>query len=117
MAEREKSKKTATAETNEPQGDARQAEKQQIRGIVVSDKMNKTRVVEVRRRLKHSFYHKMITRRTRLFVHDEANISKTGDLIRAESTRPLSKNKNFRLVEVLTVAAASGTPDAKDALV
>lgn len=72
-----------------------------IRGVVVSDKMNKTRVVEVQRRLTHGLYHKGINRRTRMFVHDEKNESKVGDLVRAESTRKLSKNKSFRIIQVL----------------
>jgi small subunit ribosomal protein S17 len=75
--------------------------KQTLRGVVVSDKMNKTRVIEVERRLTHSLYHKGITKRSRIFVHDEKNETKVGDLIRAESVRPLSKNKAFRVIQVL----------------
>jgi small subunit ribosomal protein S17 len=74
---------------------------QSIRGVVISDKMNKTRVVEVQRRLTHSLYLKGLTKRTRIFVHDEKNEAKVGDLVKAEATRPLSKKKAFRIVEVL----------------
>ena len=75
--------------------------RQTIRGVVVSDKMNKTRVIEVHRRLTHSLYHKGIIKASRIFVHDEKNETKVGDQVRAESTRPMSKNKAFRIIEVL----------------
>jgi small subunit ribosomal protein S17 len=72
-----------------------------IRGLVVSDKMTKTRVIELKRVNRHSLYHKNIARKSRIFIHDEKNESKTGDLVLAGLTRPLSKNKNFALVKVL----------------
>lgn len=75
--------------------------RQTLRGVVVSDKMDKTRVIQVQRRLTHSFYHKGINRRTKILAHDEKNASKVGDVVRAEATRPLSKRKNFRIIEVV----------------
>lgn len=73
----------------------------QIEGIVVSDKMSKTRVVEVKRTIRHALYRKNLIRRSRFFIHDEKNESKIGDVVVAVSTRPLSRHKNFRLLKVL----------------
>ena len=70
-------------------------------GRVVSDKMDKTIVVEISTRKKHSKYHKRLNRSTRLTAHDENNIAKDGDLVKIMETRPLSKTKRFRLVEVV----------------
>lgn len=78
---------------------------QVVRGIVVSDKMMKTRIIEVKRNKRHTLYHKSLSRKTRLFVHDEKNESKTGDLIEAAQTRPLSRHKNFRLLKVISKRA------------
>ena len=75
--------------------------RQSIKGIVVSDKMDKTRVVEIKRTLRHRLYQKGLVRRSRLFVHDEKNESKVGDVVLAVSTRPLCKNKNFRLTKIV----------------
>jgi small subunit ribosomal protein S17 len=72
-----------------------------VKGVVVSDKMAKTRVIETKRALRHRLYQKRLVRNTRLFVHDEKNESKVGDVILAVSTRRLSRNKNFRLIEIL----------------
>jgi small subunit ribosomal protein S17 len=74
---------------------------QVVRGIVVSDKMTKTRIIEVKRTKRHTLYHKSLARKTRLFVHDEKNESKVGDMIEAEQTRPLSRHKNFRLLKII----------------
>lgn len=79
--------------------------RQEIRGIVVSDKMAKTRVVEVKRSGTHGLYHKRVKLSTRFFIHDEKNESKVGDLVVAAAVRPLSKNKNFSLVRIETKAA------------
>jgi small subunit ribosomal protein S17 len=75
--------------------------RQVIKGIVVSDKMAKTRIIEIKRAKEHRLYQKKLVRRSRLFIHDEKNESKVGDLIQAVATRPLSKNKSFRLVKIL----------------
>ena len=70
-------------------------------GLVVSDKMQKTVVVAIERRVAHPVYGKMITRTTRLKAHDEQNSAKTGDTVRIVETRPLSKDKRWRVVEIV----------------
>jgi small subunit ribosomal protein S17 len=76
-------------------------------GIVTSDKMNKTRRVEIPRLVKHPRYGKIIRRRTICHVHDEQNESHQGDTVEIMETRPLSKTKNWRLVRVVTRAPAA----------
>jgi small subunit ribosomal protein S17 len=73
-------------------------------GVVTSDKMNKTRRVEIPRLVKHARYGKYIRRRTVCHVHDEGNESRTGDTVEIMETRPLSKTKHWRLVRVVTRA-------------
>ena len=85
-----------TPVTTQPRGDRKTRE-----GVVVSDKMDKTRVVVVERRTKHALYHKTITKSQRYHVHDERNDSHVGDKVRIAETRPLSKTKRWRLVTVL----------------
>jgi small subunit ribosomal protein S17 len=70
-------------------------------GLVVSDKMDKTAVVAVIERVRHAKYGKFMMRTKRLYAHDEANDAHTGDKVRVMETRPLSKNKRWRIVEVL----------------
>ena len=70
-------------------------------GIVVSDKMQKTVVVAIERRVAHPQYGKMVTHTKRLKAHDEENSAKTGDTVRIMETRPLSKDKRWRLVEIV----------------
>ena len=70
-------------------------------GRVVSDKMQKTVVVAIERRVAHPVYGKMITRSKNIKAHDEENSAKTGDLVRIAETRPLSKDKRWRLVEIV----------------
>lgn len=85
-------------------------------GVVTSDKMNKTRRVEIPRLVKHPRYGKYIKRRTVCKVHDEANESRKGDTVEIMETRPLSKTKHWRLLRVVikapviasTAAAAAG---------
>jgi small subunit ribosomal protein S17 len=71
-------------------------------GVVTSDKMNKSRRVEIPRLVKHPRYGKYIRRRTICYVHDEGNESRLGDTVEIMETRPLSKTKNWRLVRVVT---------------
>ena len=78
----------------------RRARKTRV-GIVVSDKMQKTVVVAIERRVAHPVYGKMITRTTHLKAHDESNASKAGDTVRIMETRPLSRDKRWRVVEIL----------------
>ena len=70
-------------------------------GTVVSDKMQKTVVVAIDRRVPHPVYGKMVTRTTRVKAHDEENSAKTGDTVRIMETRPLSKDKRWRVVEIV----------------
>ncbi|RKY39731.1 MAG: 30S ribosomal protein S17 [Candidatus Omnitrophota bacterium] len=70
-------------------------------GVVVSDKMNKTRVVQVERLVAHPVYKKIIRRLSKFKAHDEENKSKVGDKVRIRETRPLSKEKRWRIVEIL----------------
>ena len=86
--------------TNEQQTAARGARKSRT-GLVVSDKMDKTVVVAIERRVPHPVYGKMVTRTTRLKAHDEENSAKVGDTVRIVETRPLSKDKRWRLVEIM----------------
>jgi small subunit ribosomal protein S17 len=70
-------------------------------GLVVSDKMQKTVVVAIERRVAHPVYGKMMTLTTRLKAHDEENTAKAGDTVRIMETRPMSKDKRWRLVEIV----------------
>jgi len=70
-------------------------------GVVVSDKMEKTVVVAIERRMAHPVYGKMMTRTKKLKAHDEENSAKTGDTVRIMETRPLSKDKRWRVVEIV----------------
>jgi small subunit ribosomal protein S17 len=70
-------------------------------GLVVSDKMQKTVVVAIERRVPHPTYGKMVTRTKRVKAHDEENSAKTGDTVRIVETRPLSKDKRWRVVEIV----------------
>jgi small subunit ribosomal protein S17 len=70
-------------------------------GLVVSDKMDKTVVVAIERRVAHPVYGKMVTRTKRLKAHDEQNSAKVGDTVRIVETRPMSKDKRWRLLEIV----------------
>ena len=70
-------------------------------GIVSSNKMDKTAVVTVIERVRHPRYFKTVQRTKKLYVHDETNDLRVGDRVRVQETRPLSKQKRWRLVEIL----------------
>ena len=70
-------------------------------GVVVSDKMEKTIVVAVRDNVRHPLYNKIVKKTYKLKAHDEANEAKVGDTVRVMETRPLSKDKRWRLVEII----------------
>jgi small subunit ribosomal protein S17 len=70
-------------------------------GLVVSNKMEKTAVVAVIERVRHAKYDKFVLRTKKLYAHDELNDANIGDRVRVMETRPLSKSKNWRLIEVL----------------
>ena len=73
-------------------------------GVVVSDKMDKTIVVEIRTRVKHPLYGKIMNRTKKFKAHDEENQCGIGDTVRIMETRPLSKDKRWRLVEIIEKA-------------
>ena len=73
-------------------------------GVVVSDKMDKTLVVEIRTRVRHPLYGKIMNRTERFKAHDENNDCGIGDTVRIMETRPLSKDKRWRLVEIIEKA-------------
>jgi small subunit ribosomal protein S17 len=99
MAETVNNRTTAGA-GEKPAAEQRASRKTRV-GLVVSDKMQKTVVVAIDRRVPHPVYGKMVTRTTRLKAHDEENSAKTGDTVRIMETRPLSKDKRWRVVEIL----------------
>lgn len=70
-------------------------------GAVVSDRMDKTIVVSVERRFAHPLYGKQVKRHKKYYAHDEENAARVGDVVRIMETRPLSKNKRWRLIEVV----------------
>jgi small subunit ribosomal protein S17 len=85
-------------------------------GVVTSDKMNKTRRVEIPRLVKHRRYGKYIKRRTICHVHDEQNESHIGDTVEIMETRPLSKTKAWRLVRVVSKAPQAPATEAERAV-
>lgn len=92
------------AETNQ---EVKQTGKRRRRlGHVVSAKMNKTIVVKVARRVEHPLYKRVVQQRRKFYAHDERNECRPGDLVRIEETRPLSKLKRWRLVEIVERARA-----------
>ena len=76
-----------------------------VEGRVVSNKMNKTVTVLIERHVKHALYGKYLRRSTKLHAHDEDNTCLEGDLVRVVECRPLSKTKNWRVLEIVTRAA------------
>ncbi len=75
--------------------------KRRLTGIVISDKMDKTVVVKVTRKFEHPKYKKHVEKSKKYHAHDEKNECKVGDLVVIEETRPLSKTKSWRVVEIL----------------
>lgn len=74
-------------------------------GVVVSDKMDKTVVVKIVRAVKHSIYFKTIKKSAKYKAHDEGNVCRTGDKVLIEETRPLSRDKRWKVKEVVGKAA------------
>jgi len=70
-------------------------------GVVVSDKMDKTVLVRIDRRVRHPLYKKTVAKASKLAAHDESNDAHVGDLVRVVETRPLSKSKRWRVVEIV----------------
>lgn len=86
--------------TEEMNTDQNQSQKTVI-GKVISNKMNKTIVVQVERKVKHPLYGKFIKRFTKMYAHDEDNTCRMGDLVLIKQCRPLSKTKRWSIVEIL----------------
>ena len=81
-----------------------------LEGTVVSDKMNKTRVVQVRWTAKHSKYLKIMQKAAKYKAHDEKNAAKMGDVVRIMETRPLSKDKRWVIMDIVQKAVVSQQP-------
>ena len=91
------------------------ATRKTLTGIVVSNKMQKTVVVQVTRRVRHPVYQRVLTQRSSFKVHDETNRASIGDLVKVMETRPLSKEKRWRLVEIVRHASeAPPVPDSPE---
>jgi len=83
--------------------------RKKFEGIVTSDKMQKTIIVRVMHLSKHAKYGRIVKRYNKFKAHDEKGLAKTGDLVKIEETRPLSKDKRFRLVEVIKKVLSAHT--------
>jgi small subunit ribosomal protein S17 len=81
--------------------EARATKNKQLIGKVISNKMDKTIVVEIERLQMHSLYKKSVKRSKRIKSHDSKNECSVGDIVRIEETRPLSKDKRYRLIEII----------------
>ena len=93
------------ADETTPQGTEQKETGRKTRvGRVVSNKMNKTVIVAVERRVAHPLYGKQVTRTKKYYAHDEQNAAREGDTVRITETRPLSKLKRWRVVEILEQA-------------
>lgn len=75
--------------------------RRQYTGEVISDRMQKTRIVKVVRMTKHPKYNKVVKELNKFKVHDEKNAAGLGDIVRIEETRPISKDKRYRLIQIL----------------
>ena len=80
------------------------ANQKELTGTVTSDKMKKTIVVKILHKAKHASYSRVVKRYNKFKVHDEKNSAKVGDVVQIVETRPLSKEKNFRLVKIIKKA-------------
>lgn len=78
------------------------AQRKVLEGWVVSDKMDKTRVIEIRWSKRDPVYEKVLARTTKLYAHDEKNETKVGDRVRVTETRPMSAKKRYRITDILT---------------
>jgi small subunit ribosomal protein S17 len=88
----------------EPAAASERNERKVMRGTVTSNKMQKTLVVQVDRKVKHPLYEKFISKRTKLYAHDEKNEAQVGDVVEVTQTRPLSKLKCWRLLRIVQKA-------------
>ena len=88
----------------QPPAASERNERKVMRGTVTSNKMQKTLVVQVDRKVKHPLYEKFISKRTKLYAHDEKNEAQVGDVVEVTQTRPLSKLKCWRLIRIVQKA-------------
>ena len=95
---------TATPTTQTATADESRGQRKVRLGTVIADKMNKTIIVEVGTSKAHRLYRKTVRRRTKFKVHDEKNECGVGDLVRITETRPISKEKRWRLLEIVEKA-------------
>jgi small subunit ribosomal protein S17 len=79
-------------------------ERKVMRGMVTSNKMSKTLVIQIDRKVKHPMYEKFVSRKTKLYAHDEKGEAMVGDIVEVCQTRPLSKLKRWRLVRIVQKA-------------
>jgi len=84
-----------------PQVQQERGRRRELQGVVVSDKMTKTIVVEITRLVPHPLYNRVVKRKTRAAAHDEEGKAKMGDVVRIVETSPISKTKRWKLVEVV----------------
>ena len=94
--------------TNIPENASAGEERNQrklMRGTVISNKMQKTLVVQVDRKVRHPIYEKFVSKKTKLYAHDENNEAAIGDIVELTQTRPLSKLKAWRLVRIVQKAS------------
>lgn len=90
---------------NDPTTSVERNDRKVMRGIVTSNKMQKTVVVQVDRKVRHPMYEKFVSRRTKLYAHDENGEAGIGDVVELAQTRPISKLKSWRVVRIVQKAA------------
>ena len=95
-------------ETSQSKETGRVRHRQEKVGVVTRTKMQKTIVVEVTRRVPHPLYKRIMTRRSKFLAHDEEGKAHTGDMVRIVETRPVSKNKRWRLQSIVQPSSTSG---------
>lgn len=93
-----------TNQASSSEAPAQRSPRKLMRGTVVSDKMEKTIVVQVERKVRHPIYEKFVSKRTKLYAHDEKSEAGMGDVVEVCQTRPLSKTKCWRLVRIVQKA-------------
>lgn len=94
----------STNQANSGEAATPRSQRKLVRGTVVSNKMQKTLVVQVDRKVRHPVYEKFVSRRTKLYAHDEKSEAGMGDVVEICQTRPLSKTKCWRLVRIVQKA-------------
>lgn len=93
-----------TPSNGSPSSAVERNDRKVMQGMVTSNKMSKTLVIQIDRKVKHPMYEKFVSRRTKLYAHDENGEAKVGDIVEVVQTRPLSKLKRWRLVRIIQKA-------------